>query len=305
MLRLPFLIGRLILLDPRLLYWVQLNTHEGPMVQVNRLGAEPLIKIQTGQNGVTAPLPEQSQVSDGLPFDAGTPISKILVGISPLPTTIPIPTTRGLRGRRSTLRSTLFPRRFRLVADFYLPAKIETLCSGDTWAAVVGILNSNNADATGFHLVGASQQIRFLTTADTQPIPGGSRVPVSLERQLKYFVALGRGDGAKPNTTQPIVDYTDLLVAYPDARRQFTLETDIDLYIQRGWSRLKTPGQIFTEITWQFNATTFPQIAGVVFGQDYAHDGGGTASVTATAFRIYRLRPRWLTVLLGLNRLEH
>jgi hypothetical protein len=27
MLRLPFLIGRLIL-DPRLLYWVQLNTHE-------------------------------------------------------------------------------------------------------------------------------------------------------------------------------------------------------------------------------------------------------------------------------------
>jgi hypothetical protein len=89
-------------------------------------------------------------------------------------------------------------------------------------------------------------------------------------------------------TTMPTKSAVQLSVAYPDAQRQFTLETDIDLDQKRGWSRLKTPGKIFTEITWQFDATKFPQIAGVGFGQAYA-TGLGSASVTATAFRIYRL----------------
>jgi hypothetical protein len=266
--RLPFLSGRLIV-DPSLLYWVQLNTHEGPMVQVNTLGAEPLIFIQTGQNGATVPLPEQPQISPGLLFtimhyaDGPTgsgltlypPTSVSHVGISPLPTG--------------------FPRRFRLVADFYLPAEIDPLVSGDQWAAVVGIRSGNNPDDPGFSLVGATQQIRLLPEKD-QPIDD--------------YVALANGNGATMGTTMPAKAAVQLSVAYPDAQRQFTLETDIDLDLKRGWSRLKTPGQIFTEITWQFDATKFPQIAGVGFGQAYA-TGLGSASVTATAFRIYRLEP--------------
>jgi hypothetical protein len=269
--RLPFLSGRLIL-DPSLLYWVQLNTHEGPMVQVNTLGAEPLIFIQTGQNGATVPLPEQPEVSPGLLFtimhypDGGPtgsglikypPTSVAHVGISPLPTG--------------------FPRRFRLVADFYLPAEIDPLVLGDQWAAVVGIRSSNNPDDLGFSLVGAGQQIRLLAK-DASPTD-----PPTID----YRVVLGAGNGT---TTQVAVDPTHLSVAYPDAQRQFTLETDIDLDLKRGWSRLKTHGKIFSEITWQFDATKFPQIAGVGFGQAYA-TGLGSASVTATAFRIYRLEP--------------
>ena len=255
--RLP-LSGRLIV-DPSLLYWVQVNTHEGPMVQVNTLGAEPLIFIQTGQNGATVPLPEQPQVSPGLLFTimhyADGPTSVSHVGISPLPTG--------------------FPRRFRLVADFYLPAEIDPLVSGDQWAAVVGIRSSNNPDDPDFSLVGATQQIRLLPEKD-QPID--------------YYVALGDGNGATMGTTMPATSAVQLTVAYPDAQRQFTLETDIDLDLKRGWSRLKTPGKIFAEIAWQFDATKFPQIAGVGFGQAYA-TGLGSASVTATAFRIYRLEP--------------
>jgi hypothetical protein len=257
---LTFLSGRLIP-DPSLLYWVQLNTHEGPMVQVNTLGAEPLIIIQTGQNGVTVPLPERPQVSPGYVFTrthhAEDPTSVSHVGISPLPTG--------------------FPRRFRLVADFYLPAVGDHLAEGDKWAAVVGIRSSDNPDVSGFHLAGATHQMRRLATDVTPDLPF----------VIDGRVVLGSGTGT---TNQSPVDPTDLGVAYPGGQRQFTLETDIDLDLKRGWSRLKTPGKIFTEITWQFDATKFPPIAGVGFGQAYAM-GLGSALVTATAFRIYRLEP--------------
>jgi len=279
----PFLSGRLIP-DPSLLYWVQLNTHEGPMVQVNTIGAEPLLFIQNGQNGATVPLDEQPSISPGLLFTVtradgppeSFPYSPPIVGghghISPLPggTIRHAPIVVVSHVGISPL-PTGFPRRFRLVADFDLSANIDLFVSDHQWAAVVGIRSNNNPDSGAFKLAGAGQQIRILAT---DPDPG-------------LNVALGAGSGT---TAQVPLDLTDLTKAYPDAQRQFTLETDIDLDLKRGWSRLKTPGKIFSEISWQFDATKFPQIAGVGFGLAYAK-GSGSASVTATAFRIYRLAP--------------
>jgi hypothetical protein len=261
-----------ILLDPSLVYWAQFSISDWQMVQVNKISAGPLLVVTTGTNGLIPQTPLQPPDSGGVVFRATKdpdPAADVvsMVALSPLPT--------GL------------PQRFTLVADFYLPPEIGPWPVGVQWAATVGIRNDDNPDAGRLRLVGATQQFRNLVT-DTNP--GSVRI------------ALGAGNGTTPGTTTPAIDLTDIPVAYPDARRHFTLETDIDRDQGTGRSRLRTPGKIWAERTWEFDAGVFPQITGVGFGQAFI-SGAGAATVTATAFHIYSFnRWNWLTsLLLGLR----
>lgn len=258
-----------VLLDPSMIYYAQFAGFL-PMVQVNKIGAAPLLVVATGTTLPQAPLeqPATGGVRLGVFKDPDpAPNVVVMVALSPLPP--------GL------------PPRFTLVADFVLPREIGPWPVGVQWAAVVGIRNNDDPDAAAFRLVGATHQFRNLAT-DVNP---GS-----------VKVALGAGAGTTPGTTTPPIDLRQVPEAYLDSSRHFTLETDIDLEQRKGWSRLRTPGLTWPERTWQFDVGVFPQVTGVGFGEAFI-SGTGSATVTATGFRIYYLnRFRRLTsLLLGLR----
>jgi hypothetical protein len=263
-----------VFIEPGLLYLAQFSTHDGGMVQVNKFGpTAQLMIVQTGSAQPQQPLPETDPIGVGLVLrvtkDATQPGVATMVALSPLPP--------GL------------PPRFTLVADFFLPQEIGgPWADGVQWAATVGMRNGDDPDVATFKLAGAAHQIRNLSG---DPNPGTARI------------ALGAGTGPTDGTISP--DPTNELVpspeAYPDERRDFRLETDIYLDRRQGWSRLRTPGHVWTQRSWLFDTNKFPQITGIGFGQAF-RSGAGTATVTATAFRIYALDIwRWLGLaLLGL-----
>jgi hypothetical protein len=265
------LIGRLvrILLDPLLVYHAQFSTPTLPMVLVNSIGAGPLMVVTTGPGPLTPQTPLEQPQADGVVFRATRdPVQAdvvAMVALSPLPP--------GLPGR------------FTLVTDFYLPPDIGPWSVGVQWSATTGIRNSDDADDPNFKLVGATHQVRNLAASD-EPNPGTVKI------------ALGAGSGATAGTITP-PPKNELIegpVAYPDGRRAFRLETDIYRDLWKGWSRLQTPGHSWTERAWEFDAGTFPQITGVVFGQAFA-SGAGAATVTATEFRICDITKWWWKLL--------
>jgi hypothetical protein len=251
------------ILDQSLLYWAQLQSPDVSVIPVNRINAGALMVAKTGTNGQQEPLDPDYH---GVVFSATkapdpAPSVIEMVALSPLPS--------GL------------PPRFTLVADYFLPPQIGPWGDGVQWAASLGIRNGDNPDAASFKVVGATHQVRNF---DMGPPPG----------IVKIALAAG---GGTTGTITPDIDPVRPTVAYPDERRGFTLETDIQIDEQRGWSRLRTPGKNWEERTWAFNADGFPQITGVGFGLAFV-GGEGTATVTVTAFRIYRTNWRWLTNLL-------
>src|SRR4030095_3929937 len=89
-----------ILLDPWLLYWAQLSTHDGGMVQVNTISAGPLMVVTTGSALPQVPLeePDSAGVLLRVTKDPVQPLVSAMVALSPLPIGV--------------------PQRFTLVADF-------------------------------------------------------------------------------------------------------------------------------------------------------------------------------------------
>jgi hypothetical protein len=255
-----------VLVEPSLLYLAILGTRDQGMVQVNKISAGPLMYSARGE-GPTAPTDVSvdgvPDTIDGVVFSttrspsAGTSILGAMIALSPLPAGLPA--------------------RFRMVADFFMPPQIGPWPIGVQWAAVVGILNVNVFGDSSFTLAGATHQVRNLNDA-TEPNPG----------TVKIALGAGGGPTAGTITPPPRNELIEVPVAYPDARRDFRLETDIKLNRGEGVSRLRTPGHTWTTRTWQFGPANFPQVKGIGFGQAFP-SGVGTATVTATAFRIYSL----------------